>query len=95
MYNNNATIVHKFYHLRPSTKKVLFRANHDADIHKYRWSITPDKDNILAESCETSEYELLCLQDTHRETNHRRPNISGMRQVLERPHSKYEKCLVY
>lgn len=57
--------------------------------------LTPEKENILAELCKTSECEVLCLQETHRETNHRRPKINGMRLVVERPHSKYGKCYIY
>jgi len=55
--------------------------------------LTPEKENILAELCKTSGCEVLCLQETHRDTNHRRPKISGMRLVVERPHSKYGSAI--
>jgi len=55
--------------------------------------LTPEKENILAELCKTSRCEVLCLQETHRDTNHRRPKINGMRLVVERPHSKYGKAI--
>lgn len=40
-------------------------------------SLTPEKENIPAELCKTSKCE----------TNHKRPKLSGMKLVVEKPRS--------
>ena len=35
----------------------------------------------------------MCLQETHRETTHKRPKIHGMTPAVERPHAKHGSAI--
>ena len=56
--------------------------------------LTAAKASILSEMCKRECCHCLCLQETHRSTNHPRPKISGMSLVVERPHSKYGSAIL-
>ena len=56
--------------------------------------LTAVKASILSEMCKRECCHCLCLQETHRSTNHLRPKIAGMSLVVERPHNKYGSAIL-
>lgn len=51
--------------------------------------ISRDKEVLLSDMCKTYECDFLLVQETHRGILKPRPNIEGMRLILERPHDQY------
>lgn len=48
-----------------------------------------EKSDLLSELCHRVKCDLLCIQESHRDTGQIRPNISGMTLIAEIPHAKY------
>jgi len=55
--------------------------------------LTPEKEQLISEIVREHRCEVLCLQETHREIEHRRPNIKGMTLIIERLHEKSGSAL--
>ncbi|VVC36851.1 Hypothetical protein CINCED_3A001314 [Cinara cedri] len=55
--------------------------------------LTESKERLLSELCSTTACDILCVQETHRDAGKRKPTISGMRMVIERPHKKYGSAI--
>lgn len=55
--------------------------------------LTPEKEQLISEIVREYKCEVLCLQETHRGVEHKRPNIKGMSLIIERPHKKYGSAL--
>ena len=51
--------------------------------------LTASKASILSVMCKEQHCHCLCLQETHRSKDQRRPRIPGMALVAERPHNKH------
>ena len=51
------------------------------------------KEELLANICKDHHSDVLCLQDTHSGTTHKRPKIHGMTSVVERPHPKHGSAI--
>lgn len=55
--------------------------------------ISDSKEELLAELCKSTACDVLCIQETHRAVQDKRPTISGMQSVIERPHGKYASAI--
>ncbi|XP_050066097.1 uncharacterized protein LOC126555181 [Aphis gossypii] len=55
--------------------------------------ISDSKEELLAELCKSTACDVLCIQETHRAVQDKRPTISGMQSVIERPHGKYGSAI--
>lgn len=55
--------------------------------------ISDSKEELLAELCKSTACDVLCIQETHRAAQDKRPTISGMQSVIERPHGKYDSAI--
>ncbi|KAL4154014.1 hypothetical protein QTP88_001847 [Uroleucon formosanum] len=55
--------------------------------------ISDSKEELLAEMCKSTACDVLCIQETHRAAQDKRPTISGMQSVIERPHVKYGSAI--
>ena len=51
--------------------------------------LSSSKELLFANICKYHHCEVLCLQETHRGTTHKRPKIYGMTPAIERPHTKH------
>lgn len=51
--------------------------------------ISDDKEELLALLCKTTNCDVLCVQETHRDLTRNRPNVSGMKRIVEVPHLKH------
>lgn len=51
------------------------------------------KEQLLEDICLKRNCDVLCLQETHRDSSLRRPKINGMRLVAERPHRQYGSAI--
>ena len=55
--------------------------------------LSDSKEELLAELCKSTACDALCIQETHRAAQNKRPTISGMKPVIERPHGKYGSAI--
>ncbi|KAH1028315.1 hypothetical protein HUJ05_001681 [Dendroctonus ponderosae] len=53
--------------------------------------ITKNKQDILSQLCQTTNCDILCIQETHRDENSSSPDVTGMNLSIETPHNKYGK----
>jgi hypothetical protein len=55
--------------------------------------ISESKEELLDELCKCTACDVLYIQETHRVAQDRRPTISGMQPVIERPRGKYSSAI--
>ncbi|KAH1023843.1 hypothetical protein HUJ05_003438 [Dendroctonus ponderosae] len=55
--------------------------------------ITKNKQDILSQLCQTTNCDILCIQETHRDENSIRPDGTGMNLSIEAPHNKYGSAI--
>lgn len=55
--------------------------------------ITKNKEDIISQLCQSEKWDVLCLQETHRDETANRPNIKGMRLAIEAPHRRYGSAI--
>ena len=55
--------------------------------------LSSPKRDLIAKLCCEHNCQVLCLQETHRGPNNNRPNVTGMKMVIERPHEKYGSAI--
>ena len=55
--------------------------------------LSSPKRDLIAKLCSEHNCQVLCLQETHRGPNNNRPNITGMKMAIERPHEKYGSAI--
>jgi len=55
--------------------------------------LTPEKEQLILEIVWEYNCEVLCLQETLRGIEHKRPHIKDMTLIIERPHKKYGSAL--
>ena len=51
--------------------------------------LSPPKRDLIAKLCSEHNCQVLCLQETHKGSYNNRPNITGMKMAIEKPHEKY------
>ena len=74
------------------TTRALIRAGIDSDVDQHRGYVCT-KQQLLAELCEKQKCDVLCIQETHQGLKTIRPNIRGMRLVVEIPHEQYGSAI--
>ena len=55
--------------------------------------LSSSKEELLANICKDYHCHVLCLQETHRGTTHKRPKIHGMAPAVEPPHAKHGSAI--
>lgn len=55
--------------------------------------ISACKEELLQDLCQQYNCDVLCIQETHRDGNQKRPKIQGMRLAAERPHRQYGSAI--
>ncbi|KAH1026607.1 hypothetical protein HUJ05_000247 [Dendroctonus ponderosae] len=55
--------------------------------------ITKNKQDILSQLCQTTNCNILCIQEAHRDENSIRPDVTGMNLSIEAPHNKYGSAI--
>ncbi|KAE9524319.1 hypothetical protein AGLY_015358 [Aphis glycines] len=55
--------------------------------------INSNKEELLAELCKENSFDVLCVQETHRNEGMNNPRINGMKLVAIRPHWKYGSAI--
>lgn len=55
--------------------------------------LSAEKESLLADMCKEHKCDILVIQETHRGRNDRRPKVSGMKLVAERPHEQYGSAI--
>lgn len=55
--------------------------------------ITKNKQDILSELSKAHKWDILCIQETHRDEHAYRPQIDGLRLVIEAPHPKHGSAI--
>ncbi|KAH1008100.1 hypothetical protein HUJ04_005246 [Dendroctonus ponderosae] len=55
--------------------------------------ITKNKQNIFSQLFQTTNCDILCIQETHRDENSIRPDVTGMNLSIEASHNKYGSAI--
>ena len=55
--------------------------------------LTSSKEELFANICKDHHCDVLCLQETHCGTTHKRPKIDCMTPAVERPHAKHGSAM--
>lgn len=55
--------------------------------------MSPSKQQLLHELCREQKCDVLCIQETHRDTQQRRPKVPGLQLAAEIPHAKHGSAI--
>lgn len=55
--------------------------------------VTRVKEELLSAICKSTSYDIMCIQETHRNQPLNSPSISGMKLVAIRHHKKYSSAI--
>jgi len=55
--------------------------------------LTSDKEILLANICNETVCDIICIQETHRNSDRNKPKIRGMKLVAEIPHDKHGSAI--
>ena len=55
--------------------------------------LSSPKRDLIAKLCSEHNCKVLCIQETHNGAKNNRPNITGMKMAIERPHEKHGSAI--
>nr|CAI5819730.1 unnamed protein product [Callosobruchus analis] len=55
--------------------------------------LSASKEELLQTMCSDMNCDVLCMQETHKDINQRRPKLAGMQVAIERPHRQYGSAI--
>ena len=72
---------------RPFSRPALTIASANVE------GLPSSKQELFANICKDHHCDVLCLQETHCGTAHKRPKIHGLTSAVERPHAKHGSAI--